>query len=1141
MAKTQNRGESILDKSITFKDIDLSTTPSKDPIVSTDKIVLLDSEDLTDVKTAPLSILDNYIGIKFTRKSVTENITAIWNFTQQGIQILANLTVPNTGYVGFAAKADGLYQKIGATNDLRLLTTADGLTYAPISTSSNYIQNQNASAQLATIYISGKIKTNDKFEGDLLGGVTGHASLDLPLTGGTLSGDITTKNITATGYTVTGGGTSTQWNTAYNDRNKWDGGSTGLVAATGRVSLSLQYVTNESKATMFTNPTFTGTVTTNSINISTGNTINWLAGAMELNSSDGLWWQKIHTVDSADKSVHRFLFSETQGNSTYVELFGVDGYGDIYAGNRKVYHTGNFNPDTKANLASPTFTGTVTAQGLQINGSATFSTSSTDRVIICENTSNTNANSPKLSFWGVKNLITGPSIQKIGYGGYGAGRLAIFQHIGSDYTNETEVFSILPNGYVGINEIAPTTALDVSGVITSTGLQVNGSANVTGTVASAVIATKEARLSSTYSANISQYQKTDGSYQLDLYGLRGILNINNVGLITSVNNGTSANWQSAYTHSISPHSSIVVTDNRGADRQPSYYLNKTVSAFFNESITGATGWKSGINVKGWENDVYNTWQLFGGSNTITGGEWYFREGLSIFGGVKRIWHSDNLNNTSSPFTASTITATGLTVNGSSFTNINLTRTTSDGSAIQFNNSDGFLGNIGFLGTAYKSFQIGTGNNYTGNLLKIEPNGDATFSGSITASGAINANLGSSTNNPLNLTSAGTLTTLGSRNSSWFHLQTAASSGFYFYNPISILGQAVVVGNDIRLGDDRYPSNNNNLVHISESETITGLKTFSSVATITGHGVVSGGAGDTDVSLNLQNVSGGSSSIIFSSGSNKTSDKGFIRFFDSTTDGVTTTTGENNALVIGVENDGASDRVIIQGGWVELRNKIAAPVASYIVKFINGTTQVGYINTSGSLNLNGSVTATSFNKTGGTSAQFLKADGGVDSNVYALTSALSSYAPTSDYAHLSGTETFSGAKTFNQPISTSATSSRDHIRVWSSATYTIGMQTSFTFGGLVSDYAMTFQMNSANTRGFWWGDEAHGQSSGAMALTTHGLLTLARGLRLGYGENDAIVPTENLLDIKGGLKSSDGTNGCTMQYNGISKTMDFIFN
>ena len=34
-------------------------------------------------------------------------------------------------------------------------------------------------------------------------------------------------------------GSSGNWNTAYSDRNKWDGGATGLTALTGRTSLGL--------------------------------------------------------------------------------------------------------------------------------------------------------------------------------------------------------------------------------------------------------------------------------------------------------------------------------------------------------------------------------------------------------------------------------------------------------------------------------------------------------------------------------------------------------------------------------------------------------------------------------------------------------------------------------------------------------------------------------------------------------------------------------------------------------------------------------------------------------------------------------------------------------------------------------------
>jgi len=39
------------------------------------------------------------------------------------------------------------------------------------------------------------------------------------------------------GYAIPTTASQTNWNTAYTDRNKWDGGSTGLTASTGRTSL----------------------------------------------------------------------------------------------------------------------------------------------------------------------------------------------------------------------------------------------------------------------------------------------------------------------------------------------------------------------------------------------------------------------------------------------------------------------------------------------------------------------------------------------------------------------------------------------------------------------------------------------------------------------------------------------------------------------------------------------------------------------------------------------------------------------------------------------------------------------------------------------------------------------------------------
>jgi len=103
------------------------------------------------------------------------------------------------------------------------------------------------------------------------------------------------------------------------------------------------------------------------------------------------------------------------------------------------------------------------------------------------------------------------------------------------------------------------------------------------------------------------------------------------------------------------------------------------------------------------------------------------------------------------------------------------------------------------------------------------------------------------------------------------------------------------------------------------------------------------------------------------------------------------------------------------------------------------------------------------------------------------------------------------------IRTSTNQARVKLGVWSDNTYGIGMQTGYTFGGLNNDYAMTFQMNNDNDRGFWWGDSTHTNAQGAMALTTNGLLTVASGIRVGYGETDTTIPSAG-LDVNGTISS-----------------------
>jgi hypothetical protein len=76
-----------------------------------------------------------------------------------------------------------------------------------------------------------------------------------------------------------------------------------------------------------------------------------------------------------------------------------------------------------------------------------------------------------------------------------------------------------------------------------------------------------------------------------------------------------------------------------------------------------------------------------------------------------------------------------------------------------------------------------------------------------------------------------------------------------------------------------------------------------------------------------------------------------------------------------------------------------------------------------------------------------------------------------------------------------------------------MGNGYTYGGIANNYVMSFQMSNTNDRGFWWGDDNHTNAQGAMALTTDGYLTVANGIRVGYGEADTTHP-EGGLDVNG---------------------------
>ena len=186
-------------------------------------------------------------------------------------------------------------------------------------------------------------------------------------------------------------------------------------------------------------------------------------------------------------------------------------------------------------------------------------------------------------------------------------------------------------------------------------------------------------------------------------------------------------------------------------------------------------------------------------------------------------------------------------------------------------------------------------------------------------------------------------------------------------------------------------------------------------------------------------------------------------------------------------------------------------------------------TSGTISMNGNLTGVA-NLVLGTQANKATVTYSTDAaRVYSMPDA----GADASFVMSEGTQTINGAKTFSNanlsgPLNNTSANNRDKLRVWSQSAYTIGMSTPFTFGAIDNDYAMTFQMNNASTRGFWWGDNSHANSQGAMALSTDGKLTVATALRVGYGESDTTIPSiTTTLDLFGNVRVTgayyDSTN------------------
>ncbi len=110
---------------------------------------------------------------------------------------------------------------------------------------------------------------------------------------------------------------SSNWNTAYTDRLKWDGGSTGLDAATGRASLGLGTMATQASTSYaaLSGATFTGTIVMNNVGIDI-NDVDSRVGRI-IGSGNILYVQG--GVDSAD-TTGRIILGRTSSSANVSQI-----------------------------------------------------------------------------------------------------------------------------------------------------------------------------------------------------------------------------------------------------------------------------------------------------------------------------------------------------------------------------------------------------------------------------------------------------------------------------------------------------------------------------------------------------------------------------------------------------------------------------------------------------------------------------------------------------------------------------------------------------------------------------------------------------------------------------------------------------
>lgn len=423
-----------------------------------------------------------------------------------------------------------------------------------------------------------------------------------------------TLGITLTaGYSIPTTASQTNWDTAYTDRNKWDGGATGLTASTGRTSLGA--TTLGSNLFTITNPTAVTFPRFNADN----------------------------TVSALDAATFRTAIGAGTSSTTGT-VTSVGGTGTV---------------------AGLTLTGTVTSTGnLTLGGTLSTPVSTiNDSTTVGQNLVKL-TNPTAVTFLRVNADNTVSTLDAATF------RTAIGAGTSSTTGTVTGVTATAPvassGGTAPVISMAAATST-VNGYMTSTyaakldGIAAGATAN-TGTVTSVsvasangfagTVATSTTTPAITISTSITGVLKGNGTAISAATG--GTDYVVPGGALGTPSSGTLTNCTfptlNQNTTGTSRYSEV--QDTRLAQILPNGYTSNKVMYEFTNQISG--DWVSGATFTGWTAGTYASWQILGPSTTSAPETFYLRSGLNTtWNSLRTILHSGNYNSYSP-----TLTGTG---------------------------------------------------------------------------------------------------------------------------------------------------------------------------------------------------------------------------------------------------------------------------------------------------------------------------------------------------------------------------------------------------------------------------------------------------------------------------------------------------